>query len=136
MKIQYVSTEHINLMWPVLEPFIRKSSEAAGVNEYTTDQYKLRLIDGTWKALVFVEDDGVIHGAAVVYFYNRPDARVGFVTAVAGRWLFNKDTFEQLKDYMKANGATVIEGNVRKSVARLWSRYGFKEKYRVVGVSI
>lgn len=136
MKVQYVQTEHIHTVWSAVEPFIKKSCEAAGVTEYTIDHYKLRLIDGTWQLLVFVDDDGGINGAAVVYFFNTPNTRVGFVNAIAGRLIMNNDTFEQIKAYMKMNGATAIEGNVRKSVARLWSRYGFKEKYSVVRVSI
>jgi hypothetical protein len=33
-------------------------------------------------------------------------------------------------------GATAIEGAARESIARLWQRYGFKEKYRIVGVKL
>jgi len=135
MKVQYVKIEHVNLMWPTIEPFIKKVSEIAG-SEYTTDQYKLRLIDGTWQALVFVDDSHVIHGVVVVCFYNRPNARVGFIVAVGGNNIINHDNWDQLRDYMRMNGATVMEGNVRKSVARLWSRLGGKEKYSVVGETL
>ena len=100
------------------------------------DQYKLRLTDGTWTALIAVDDENKIHGAAVINFFNRPDARVGYIMSIGGRLITNADTFEQLKNFMLINGATKIEGSARESVARLWTRYGFKEKYRVVGVSI
>ncbi len=134
MNVQYVGTEHINIMWPTIEPFIKRVSDLAG-SEYTTDQYKLRLIDGTWQALVFV-DGGAIHGVIVVCFYNRPNARVGFVVCVGGKKIITNETWDQVRDYMRLNGATVIEGNVRKSVARLWSRFGGKEKYSVVGETL
>jgi len=136
MKIQCIETQYINVMWPHIEPFIRKSSEAGGTQDYNIEHYKLRLTDGTWVALVAVDEDNKIQGAGVVHFFNRPDARVGFITAIAGRLITNADTFEQLKNFMRINGATKIEGNARESIARLWTRYGFKEKYRVVGVSI
>ena len=132
MKVQYLRIEHVNLMWPVIEPFIKKVSEMPG-SEYTADQYKLRLVDGTWQALVFVDDNGVVHGVIVVSFYNRPNSRVGFVVCVGGKLIINHETWEQVRDYMRQNGATVMEGNVRKSVARLWKRLGGKEKYSVVG---
>jgi hypothetical protein len=132
MKVQYLRIEHINLMWPVIEPFIRKVSEMPG-SEYTADQYKLRLIDGTWQALIFVDDNGVIHGVIVVCFYNRPNSRVGFIVCVGGKLIINHETWEQVRAYMRQNGATVMEGNVRKSVARLWKRLGGREKYSVVG---
>jgi len=136
MKIQCIELPYVNVMWPHIESFIRKSSEAAGINEYSLDQYKLRLVDGTWTALVAVDAENTIQGAAVVHFFNRPDARVGFIVSIGGRLITNEDTFEQLKNFMRINGATKIERNARESIARLWTRYGFKEKYRVVGVSI
>ena len=136
MRIQHIDLNYVNVMWPAIEPFIRSSIEGAGTFEYTLEQYKLRLVDGTWTALVAVDTENQIHGAAVVYFFNRPDARVGYITAIGGKLITNKDTFEQLKNFMLINGATKIEGNARESIARLWLRYGFKEKYRVVGVSI
>lgn len=136
MKIKHIDVKYLNIAWPDIEPFISSSIEATGLFEYTLDQYKLRLIDGTWTALVAVDEENKIHGAAVVSFINRPDARVGFIVAIGGRLISNKDTFEQLKNFMLLNGATKIEGNARESIARLWVRYGFKEKCRVVGVSI
>ena len=48
----------------------------------------------------------------------------------------NKDTFRQFKDLLKANGATKIQGAARESIARLWSRYGFEERYRIVETKI
>lgn len=135
MKLQYIGIEHINMMWPVIEPFIRKVSDLPD-SEYTTDQYKLRLVDGTWQALVFVDDVGLIHGVIVVCFYNRPNSRVGFIVCVGGKLIINHDNWDQLREYMRQNGATVIEGNVRNSVARLWKRLGGREKYSVVGETL
>jgi hypothetical protein len=136
MKIQYIDVKHVNVMWPHLEPFITLAIEASGIYEYSAEQFKVRLIDGVWNALVAVDDENQIQGAAVVSFFNRPDARVGFIVAIGGKLISSLDTFEQLKAFMKTHGATKIEGNARESVARLWKRYGFNEKYRVVGVSI
>ena len=136
MKIQPIEAKHINIMWPQLEPFIRTSIEQSGIYDYSVDHYKLRLVDGHWLALVAVDESNVIKGVSVLNFFNRPDARVGFIVAIAGRLISSPDTFEQLKAFMKSHGATKIEGNARESIARLWARYGFEEKYRVVGVSI
>ena len=136
MKIQYIDVKHINIMWPHLEPFITLTIEESGIHEYSAEQFKVRLIDGAWMALVAVDDDNKIQGAAVVNFFNRPDARVGFIVAIGGRLITSPDTVEQLKNFMRQHGATRIEGNVRDSVAKLLARYGFKEKYRVVGVSV
>jgi hypothetical protein len=33
---------------------------------------------------------------------------------------------------LKSYGATKIQGAAREAIARLWTRYGFKERYRIV----
>jgi hypothetical protein len=125
------------MVWPKIEPFFIRSLKEGGSNEYTIDQVKVRVIDGTWHVIVWVNEEGKICGAAAVQFFNRPDARVGFIVLISGRMLFFKNNcFEQLKMYMVANGATCIEGTARASVARLWSRYGLTEKHRTVGVKL
>ena len=85
MKIQYIDVKHVNVMWPHLEPYITLTIEESGVHEYSAEQFKVRLIDGSWSALVAVDDDNEIQGAAVVNFFNRPDARVGFIVAIGGK---------------------------------------------------
>jgi hypothetical protein len=90
---------------------------------------------GNWSLIVAVNEAG-IHGAATVSFSNRPNDRVAFITAIGGKLISNPDTVEQLKQVLSSVGATCIEGAARESIARLWSRYGFEEKYRIVGVRI
>jgi len=136
MKIQHVDLVHIHVIWEQIAPFFKSALEKSEVDEYTLDQVKVRITDGTWRVLVAVDEANVIAGAAALHFFNRPDSRVGYINLIGGRLISNADTFEQLKNFMRVNGATKIEGSARESVARLWTRYGFKEKYRVVGVSI
>ena len=61
-----------------------------------------------------------------------PNDRIGFVTAIGGKNIFNKDTYKQLVAILKQFGATKIQGGVRESIARLWRRVGFKERYILV----
>jgi 3-methyladenine DNA glycosylase/8-oxoguanine DNA glycosylase len=61
---------------------------------------------------------------------------VAFISTIGGRLISNPDTFEQLKVFVLSQGATVIEGAARESIARLWTRYGFAEKHRIVGVKL
>jgi hypothetical protein len=86
--------------------------------------------------VVAVDDEGAIHGAATVSFLNYPNDRVAFITFIGGKLISNKDTFEQFKNLLKANGATKIQGAAREAIARLWSRYGFEERYRIVETKI
>jgi len=135
MKIQYVSPEWVNYTWGKVEGYIADAL-AHSNGDYTVEQAKVFVTQGKWILLVGVGDDNELHGAATVEFFNRPDDRVAFITAIGGKLVSNDDTFEQLKAYARSMGATAIEGAARESIARLWKRYGFDEKYRIVGVKL
>lgn len=134
MKIQYVPIEWVNQTWPRVENFVVAALEHAQ-GDYTIDQVKALVTQGTWMLLVAV-DGSEIKGAATINFYNRPNDRVGFISTIGGRLISNPDTFDQLKAFALSQGATVIEGAARESIARLWTRYGFTEKHRIVGVKL
>lgn len=135
MKLQYVPLEWVNYTWDKVEGFISSALVYAD-GEYTVDQVKSMVTQGKWALLVATDDTGEICGAATVEFFNRPNNRVAFITAIGGRLVSSKDTFEQLQTYARSMGATAIEGAARESIARLWRRYGFREKYRIVGVNL
>lgn len=134
MQVQLVDTAHVNQVWHLVETYIADAMEYS-CGDYTVDQVKTLVVMGHWTLLVAVDDDGV-KGAATVSFSNRPNDRVAFITSIGGKLISNPDTFEQLKRLLASTGATYIEGAARESIARLWSRYGFEEKYRIVGVKI
>jgi hypothetical protein len=135
MKIQYVALEWVNYTWDKVEGFLADAL-AHSNGDYTVEQVKVFVTQGRWVLIVAVDDSGDIHGAATVEFFNRPDDRVAFITAIGGKLVSSADTFEQLRTYAKSMGATAIEGAARESIARLWRRYGFEEKYRIVGVKL
>ena len=135
MNIQFIPASMVHQTWPKVEPFIADAIREAGVDDYTVDQVKQMCVNGTWALLVVVQEN-VIHGATTILFYNRPNDRVALITAVGGRFITSVDTFAQLKQFAVANGATLIEGAVRASVARFSKQFGFTEKYRIVGVKI
>lgn len=133
MKIQHVPDNWVVATWPRVEGFIAKALEFG--DDYTLEEVKTLVATGQWMLLVALEGETIV-GAATVWFFNRPGARVAMVTTIGGRLISSLDTFEQLKQLMKAFGATALEGAARESIARLWSRYGFAEKYRIVGVKL
>lgn len=134
MKVQFVPVEWINQTWAQVEPFI-VSALAHSKGEYTAEQAKVLAVNGLWQLLVATTEAG-IEGAALVHFFNRPNDRVCFIVAIGGKLVTNEETFAQLKNYAASNGATCIEGAARDSVARLWTKYGFTEKYKIVGVTL
>jgi len=135
MNIQYVPLASVHNVWGDVAPFI-ESALAHSNGDYTVDQAKVYASTGEWLILVAVDADGKIHGAAAMRFYNRPNDRVAFIIAMGGNLITSPETFEQLKGYCVSNGATVIEGTARESTARLWTRYGFSEKCRIVGARL
>jgi hypothetical protein len=48
----------------------------------------------------------------------------------------NADTYAQMCAIFKQFGATRIQGVAREAIVRLWSRYGFREKYSLVEAKI
>lgn len=133
MKIQHVDTAYIHQTWPLVEDFIKWALDYQ--TDYTLEHVKTFLSNGSWMLIVAADDSG-IRGAAVVNFMNRPNDRVAFIVAMGGKLISSKETFADFGALLKAFGATYIEGAARESIARLWTRYGLEEKYRIVGVKI
>jgi hypothetical protein len=128
LKIVPVPTQYVTQMWAQAEPFIKSAEEKFGGAEYTSEQIKVYLTLGQWMLLVAVDENEVMHGAATVSFINYPNDRVAYVTAIGGKLVSNPDTFKQMSDIFKANGATKIQGVAKEAIARLWQRFGFEEK--------
>lgn len=134
MKIQHVATEHVNQVWPKVADYIEAA--LAYQDDYTLEHAKVYLATGAWMLIVASGDDGQLHGAAALQFFNRPNDRVAFVIAMGGRLITGPETFAQFKNLLQAFGATYIEGASRDSAARLWQRFGLEEKYRIVGAKL
>jgi hypothetical protein len=134
MKVQPVPIEWVNHTWPMVEGFIAEAL-AYSKGEYTVDHVQSLVSSGQWVLLVAVDGEK-IHGAATMYCFNRPTDRVAFVTTTSGKFILDQDTFEQLQNISRTFGATALECAARESMTRLLSRFGFEEKYRIVGVKL
>jgi len=104
--------------------------------EYTLDQLKVMLVDGKQTLLVLVDDDNKIQTAFTIEWINYPNDRIAFLTAIGGKGISDKDSYQSFCDTLKAHGATKIQGAARESVARLWRRLGFKNKHIIVEKTI
>ena len=135
-KVQPVPVQLINQIWSKVEPFIKSAEEKFGGSEYTTEQLKVYLVTGQMMLLLATDDNSEIHGAATVSFINYPNDRVAFVTSIGGKLVTSPETFAQMSEVFKANGATKIQGAAKEAVARLWKRFGFEEKAILVEVKL
>jgi hypothetical protein len=135
LKVQYVPTEYVAQTWPLVEKHI-ESARKHGFGDYTIDQVKLLVSMGQWILMVIVDEEVNIQGAITSSFINYPNSRVAFITFIGGKLIATQETFEQMCDILKQKGATSIQGAVRPSIARLWSRFGFKHKTEIVEVKL
>jgi len=135
MKVQHVPVAFAAQTWGLVQGFLAKSQQYAQ-SDYTLDQIQMYVCTGQWLLLVATDDAQKVCGAMTVEFVNKPTKRVAFVTGTGGKFIINEDTFKQLENLCRANGATTIECAARDSVAKLLVRYGFTEKYTILGVSI
>lgn len=130
MKILRIPTDQIAQRWQRIAPFIEDSLAHSG-GDFTVDQVKVYLSSGQWLTLGVFDEQNLL-GVIAVQFTNMPNDRVAFITAIGGKNITNSDTFNQFQAILKAHGATKIQGGVRESVARLWRRLGFSQRYILV----
>jgi hypothetical protein len=135
LTIQPVFTAAFHQTWPLVEGFLAEALKWSE-DDYTAEQAKTYLALGQWMLIVAVDEENTIHGAAAVNFNNMPNDRIAFIVAIGGKLISNQDTYAQFTALLKAHGATKIQGAARESIARLWTRYGFKERYRIVEAKI
>jgi len=135
LQLRPVEPRFVAQAWPMVEKYIADAMQYGG-DDYTIDQVKVYLASNQWVLIIAVDEEGVIHGAATACFINYPNDRIGFITFIGGKLISNKDTFAQLKAILKGFGATKIQGAARESIARLWRRFGFEERYRIVETTI
>lgn len=135
LKVQPVPTAHFHQTWPLVETYLAEALKWSE-DDYTVEQAKALLADGKWLLLVAADEENKIRGAAAVNFFNMPNDRVAFVIAMGGHLITSEDTYSQMCAILKSFGATKLQGASRESAARLWSKFGLKERYRIVEAKI
>ena len=131
MNVAPLNVAYLHQHWDEVAKYLQPALDLGGVEDFSLDQMKVYITNGNWTLFVVVED-GKLCGAVVVAFSNYPNNRIAFVTAIGGKFISSKETFEKFKVALKNMGATKIQGCARPSVARLWNRIGFKSKQILV----
>lgn len=132
LTIQAVPVSLVHRAWPDVEAFLRDALTQANVEDYNVDQLKGMVAQGAHELFVAVDVLNHVRGAATVSYINYPNNRVAYITAIGGRLISNRDTWQQFSEILKSRGATKCAGSARESIARLWRRYNFETKYAVV----
>lgn len=131
INIRPVDVAYINQTWPLVESYIRESTEKGEDKTaqcYNADHIRMYVTSGQWVLLVATDENNAIQGAMTLSFINYPMHRVAFVTSTGGKGVLNKDTFNQLKTIAKQYGATKIQAMARPSMARLLQTCEFEPR--------
>ena len=131
LTVQPVNVTHFHQTWSLVKELFEKANKYDS-GDYTLDQIKGLLANGSWVLLVATDEENVIHGAASISFYNMPNYRVGFITAMAGKAIVNEAVYEQVCSFIKANGATRVQCAARESAARLYKQVGMQERHTIM----
>ena len=118
IELRYVPTEFTAQTWPLIEPLMAKMDGLLSC-DYTLDQAKAAILTGQWLLTVGATPEGEIVGVCTFAFLNRPNDRVAFITAFAGRGVSNPKYFTDLCNIVRAHGATKIQGHTYNSLVRL-----------------
>ena len=108
LTVQPVNVAYFHQTWELVRDLFEKANKH-DTGDYTLDQIKGLLANGSWVLLVAADEENIIHGAASVSFYNMPNYRVGFITAMAGKAIVNEDVYGQVCSFIKANGSTRVQ---------------------------
>jgi hypothetical protein len=127
LQARYVPLQYVAQTWPQVEGHVEKAMPYAN-GDYTLEQIKMMCLMGNWSLIVIVDEHNHIHGALTVSYINYPNDRIAFVTFIGGKHITNEDTFKQVCEILKANGATKTQCNARPSAARLWKRCGYEDR--------
>lgn len=129
--LKLVHKNFVSQSWNLVSGFIGDALEFSD-DDYSLDQAKVYLTNGQWQLIIALDNLGKIKGCCTVSFLNYPNDRVAFITTIGGKFISDKDIYKEFTELLKAQGATKVQGAARESIARLWRRLGFKEKYIIV----
>ena len=132
--VSKVPFAQVHQTWPLVEKYFA-DVEPHTKGDYTLDQIRLKLGVGDWWLITVTEGETIIGALSMVY-ENRANARVAFITCLAGEGMTTENNWSQLQAICKKDGATMIEAAMRPSTFRLWSRLGFEEKYLIAEVKL
>jgi hypothetical protein len=128
--LKLVHKNFVSQTWNLVSGFIGDALNYS--DDYSLDQVKVYLTSGQWQLIVALDDLGKIKGCCTVSFLNYPNDRVAFITTIGGKFISDKEIYREFTELLKTQGATKVQGAARESIARLWRRLGFTEKYVIV----
>ena len=141
LTVRYVDANFIQQIWNLVKGYIEESVDKGlpypeSSKCYNADHILQFLTSGQQLLLVAIDEDGKIHGAATISFINYPLHRAAVITAIGGKLVTSKNTFEQMRQILAQRGATIIQAMCRPSMVRYLQRFNFEPRNTLVEVLI
>lgn len=130
-QVQIVTPDFVYQVWDKVEHLIKASVETS-TGDFTADQIKYAVARGLQTMFVAVENDQIT-GVMIVEMVNYPNSRVMFINALGGKGVVNQETFSQVEDWARQQGASKVKAIVQDAQARLYKqKSGFTTVRHVV----
>jgi hypothetical protein len=117
--VQIVTPTQIHDVWNKVEGYLNASLKISG-DDCTLDQLKLLLVKGFQILLISVDDQKNINGAMTVEFIDYPNRKVLFITGLGGVGVVNDETFSQVENWARSQGATKVYAWAKEAQAKLY----------------
>ena len=136
MNISLIKIADVDQVWPFVSDFINAAIEQqVGNKDYTLDEVMNLVSSGQWQLFV-ARREALIVGACTVSFFDKPTGRLAFITYFGGEPLITSVAFKPICLILKKFGVTTVKCAANPAAARLYSRLGFTEKYRILETQI
>jgi|TARA_R110001583_G_scaffold17604_2_gene70991 hypothetical protein len=117
-SVQYVRPDQLYGLWDDVKDFL-DASVKVGSGDYTLEQLKGLLASNAQTLLIVVKEDKII-GAITIEFINYPNDRVMFITNCGGKNIVNAETFNQIEEWGRSQGATKARSYAKDSQSKLY----------------
>lgn len=127
-----VEVDQLSSYWsqcaPLLEKGLTDSEDEIGV-EHLFEMLHARI----GMLLVGVDSDGLVHLAMALQFQRFPHYTVAHIHSIGGKGVMdNRQHWDAIKNWMKSQGASKVQGSCKPAQARLWQRLGLKPVYTIM----
>lgn len=138
VSVKYLSKEHLDKFWNQIEPLLEEGLLFCE-DELNISQLRLLITQGAVHTIIGIDsENGNVKGALVFEIVNYPNYRVMNIISYGGYNLFADEyEMEQLKNILRGNGISKIQGWCKPAQARLFkSQFGFETPYQMVRLDI
>lgn len=132
LNVKIIGADDLPAYWPQCEPLLED-----GLTDSEGEMNAIHLLPllqaPSGYLLVGVDAEGTVHTAMALQLQIYPHYTVAHIFSIGGRWvLANRRHWSDIKDWLKQQGASKVQGSCKPAQARLWRRLGMEPVYTIV----